>query len=117
VRRSDPRGSERPVPVRKRRPQLVHSDSGAMSTSTSASTRSFDVDPLDPLGAADRIDHRVQAVADNTIDTLDASLEQDFYQLVGERRATHLHLSFVEVRGCAQVRLAGERRFGAQARK
>jgi hypothetical protein len=40
----------------------------------------------------DRVYQRVETIADNAVDTLDASLEKDLEQLVGEVRATHLDL-------------------------
>jgi hypothetical protein len=33
-----------------------------------------DVDPLDPVGPADRVDDRIEAVADDAVDALDACL-------------------------------------------
>src|ERR1700753_2513794 len=57
-------------------------------------TRFFvaNVTPLDPTNAVARVSQRVETVADDAVDTLDASLEKDLEQLVGEVRATRLDL-------------------------
>src|SRR4051794_7734714 len=43
-----------------------------------------DMDPLHPVGTADRIDHRVQAVSDYAVDPVHSGLEQYLYQLVSK---------------------------------
>jgi hypothetical protein len=51
-----------------------------------------DVDPFDPVGAADRVDDRVEAVADDAVDALHAGLAEDVDQLLGQGRRAHRDL-------------------------
>jgi hypothetical protein len=55
-----------------------------------------DVDPFDPVGAADRVDDRVEAVADDPVDALHAGLAKDVDQLLGQGRRAHRALLPVE---------------------
>src|SRR5690242_8131997 len=56
-----------------------------------------DVHPLDPRRAAEGVDHRVEAVADEPVDAGDARLPQYLDDLVGDGGAHRTHHKVTEI--------------------